>query len=177
MKKMLRCPFIIRKCNYTLLQYSKITCPYWSYRYKLMPDNIYTVENNAAGKGLMSYIVEGVSLYEKWWLDTTLQFSSNFYFLILHITFVCFLLVTFIAIFYFLSLQRADMILGAIGITPSRYKYLNFPYPYVIGQLGFVIPMPKSKVHFDAVWKPFQQEVSHKQAEALYLYKSRYLRS
>lgn len=29
--------------------------------YVLMPDDIYSVEDNAAGKGLMSYIVEGVT--------------------------------------------------------------------------------------------------------------------
>lgn len=29
-------------------------------RYEIIPDNIYSVENNAAGKGLMSYILEGV---------------------------------------------------------------------------------------------------------------------
>ena len=30
-----------------------------------MPDDIHSVEDNAAGKGLMSYIVEGVSFNEK----------------------------------------------------------------------------------------------------------------
>jgi len=29
-------------------------------RFEFIPDNIYSVENNAAGKGLMSYILEGV---------------------------------------------------------------------------------------------------------------------
>ncbi|XP_046657738.1 uncharacterized protein LOC124351030 [Daphnia pulicaria] len=31
-----------------------------NFKFEIIPDNIYSVENNAAGKGLMSYIVEGV---------------------------------------------------------------------------------------------------------------------
>ncbi len=33
---------------------------HFSHRFEIIPDNIYSVENNAAGKGLMSYILEGV---------------------------------------------------------------------------------------------------------------------
>lgn len=34
--------------------------PFDLFSYELMPDNIYSVEDNAVGKGLMSYIIEGV---------------------------------------------------------------------------------------------------------------------
>lgn len=44
-------------------------------------------------------------------------------------------------------------------MTASRFKKLNFPYPYVIGQFGFVIPMPSIQANTAAVWKPFQQQV------------------
>lgn len=51
------------------------------------------------------------------------------------------------------------MILGGIVMTASRFKYLNFPYAFVIGQFGFVIPMPSSQVNIAAVWYPFQEKV------------------
>lgn len=84
-----------------------------NFRYEIIPDNIYSVENNAAGKGLMSYILEG----------------------------------------------RAEVILGGIVITASRFQKLNFPYPFVIGQFGLVIPKPSSEVDITAVWKPFQGQI------------------
>lgn len=51
------------------------------------------------------------------------------------------------------------MILGGIVMTASRFKKLNLPYPFVIGQFGFIIAMPGAQVNIAAVWKPFQQQV------------------
>nr|CAH0113330.1 unnamed protein product [Daphnia galeata] len=84
-----------------------------NFKFEIIPDNIYSVENNAAGKGLMSYILEG----------------------------------------------KADVILGGIVTTLSRFQKLNFPYPFVIGQFGLVIPMPRSEVNINAVWKPFEGQI------------------
>lgn len=44
-------------------------------------------------------------------------------------------------------------------MTASRFKNLNFPYPFVIGQFGFVIPMPRAQGNVAAVWYPFQEQV------------------
>lgn len=60
---------------------------------------------------------------------------------------------------FFCFLQRAEVILGGIVITASRFQKLNFPYPFVIGQFGLVIPKPSSEVDITAVWKPFQGQV------------------
>ncbi len=53
------------------------------------------------------------------------------------------------------------MLLGGIVVTYSRSQKLNFPYPFVIGgKFGLVIPMPRSEVDVNAVWKPFQGQVN-----------------
>ena len=51
------------------------------------------------------------------------------------------------------------MILGAVIMTPSRYKNLNYPFPYVMDQIGFLIAMPKAQANIAAVSKPFKAEV------------------
>ena len=95
------------------------------------------MEDNAAGKGLMTAIVEGVRNLP---IMSSLVFLSS---------------VVLCSIYF----QRADMILGGIVMTASRFKKLNLPYPFVIGQFGFIIAMPGAQVNIAAVWKPFQQQV------------------
>ena len=58
------------------------------------------------------------------------------------------------------------MILGGVVMTSSRYKHLNFPYPFVFDAYGFMIPMPSPEVNIRAVWKPFQEQVTVKFATA-----------
>ena len=41
----------------------------------------------------------------------------------------------------------------------GRHRNLNFPYPFVFGKYGLIIPMPGAQSDVAAVWKPFQYQV------------------
>lgn len=51
------------------------------------------------------------------------------------------------------------MILSGVIMTASRYRNINYPYPFVFDSYGFIVPMPRAQSSVVAVWKPFQSEV------------------
>ena len=44
-------------------------------------------------------------------------------------------------------------------MSARRYTNLSFPYPFVFGKFGLVIPTPSSQGNAAAVLKPFQYQV------------------
>ena len=50
--------------------------------------------------------------------------------------------------------------MGPIGLIPSRQVYLDFTYPFGIGNLRLLTASPDRSPNFESPWKPFSQNVN-----------------
>ena len=51
------------------------------------------------------------------------------------------------------------MVFGALGLVATRQAYLDYSYPYTIGNYQLIIPATKLANNFAAPWKPFSIQV------------------
>ena len=58
------------------------------------------------------------------------------------------------------TLQTADLAVGPLGLIPSRQVYLDFTYPFGIGNLRLLTASPDRSLNFESPWKPFSQNVN-----------------
>lgn len=57
-----------------------------------------------------------------------------------------------------ISLQEADFFLSTAIVTPSRFKYVDFPASWYSGPFSLIVPYPKETLNLTALFKPFSYE-------------------
>lgn len=60
-----------------------------------------------------------------------------------------------------MNVQQADLIISSVIMTPERFRYLDFPHPWMEEAAVLVIPAPDSSTNISSIWQPFQLTVSY----------------
>lgn len=55
--------------------------------------------------------------------------------------------------------KQCDLIIGSLVMTPDRFRYLDFPQPWMEEPAVLVIPAPIPTTNMGSIWQPFQLPV------------------